>query len=59
MRYLLGIILLIAALAVPAEASRQSGRIYGFRTSPCKSSSCYSKHPEGTWVHPLTRRKSR
>jgi hypothetical protein len=38
---------------------RSSGRIYGFRTSKCKSASCFRKHPNGTYVHPLTERKHR
>jgi len=37
----------------------RSGRIYGFRTSKCKSASCFRKHPNGTYVHPLTERKHR
>lgn len=36
-----------------------SGRTYGFRTSKCKSASCFRKHPNGTYVHPLTKRKHR
>ncbi len=39
-----------------AHGSRGS-RIYGFRTSRCKSASCFRKHPNGTYVHPLTERK--
>jgi hypothetical protein len=35
------------------------GRIYGFRTSKCKSAACFRKHPNGTYVHPLTERKRR
>ena len=34
------------------------GHIYGFRTSECKSSSCFEKHPNGTYVHPLTTPKT-
>ena len=34
-----------------------SGHVYGFATSKCKSAACFRKHPDGTWVHPLTTRK--
>jgi hypothetical protein len=37
----------------------RGGRIYGFRTSKCRSASCFRKHPNGTYVHPLTERKHR
>ena len=47
-----------STLAADARG-RSSGRVYGFATSHCKSSSCYAKHPSGRWVHPLTRRKGR
>jgi hypothetical protein len=36
-----------------------SGHVYGFRTSSCKASSCFRKHPDGKYVHPLTSRKPR
>lgn len=53
-------IAVVFALTTIAEArSYRSGRTYGFARSHCKTSSCYSKHPGGTWVHPLTRRKHR
>ena len=35
----------------------RGGRIYGFRTAKCKSAACFRKHPDGTYVHPLTERK--
>ena len=25
-----------------------------FRTSECKTANCYGKHPNGTYVHPIT-----
>jgi hypothetical protein len=28
-----------------------------FRTFHCKTQDCWNKHPDGTWVHPLTARK--
>ena len=28
-----------------------------FRTSHCKSASCFRKHPDGKYVHPITPRK--
>jgi len=37
-----------------AWSVRPGGGIYGFRRSPCKTESCFEKHPEGSWVHPLT-----
>jgi hypothetical protein len=41
--------------ALPAEAwTRKNDRIYGFRTSHCKTDQCFEKHPNGQWVHPLT-----
>jgi hypothetical protein len=40
-----------------ARSSSLYSRTYGFRSSSCKSSSCFSKHPSGSRVHPLTRRK--
>lgn len=40
-----------------ADARSSHGRVYGFRTGHCKTSSCYSKHRSGTYVHPLTRKK--
>jgi hypothetical protein len=40
-----------------SSGHRSSGRISGFRTSKCKSASCFRKHPNGTYVHPLTERK--
>jgi hypothetical protein len=36
---------------------RYGGHVYGFRTGHCKSAACYRKHPNGTYVHPLTKRK--
>jgi hypothetical protein len=27
------------------------------RSSECKSASCFSKHPDGIWTHPITPRK--
>lgn len=45
-----------------------SGHAYGhsyrghattFRTSSCKSAACFRKHPNGTYVHPITPRKHR
>ena len=38
-------------------AYHPSDRLHGFRTSQCKTAACYQKHPDGTWTHPLTRRK--
>ena len=34
-----------------------SARAITFRSSACKSSSCFAKHPSGRWVHPITPRK--
>jgi hypothetical protein len=39
------------------HSSSHHGHVYGFRTSQCKSASCYRKHPNGKYVHPLTTRK--
>jgi hypothetical protein len=39
------------------SGSSRHGSVYGFRTSQCKSASCFRKHPGGTYVHPLTHRK--
>ena len=51
-------VLLTMLLCVTADAREsKSDRTYGFRTSTCKSSSCFSKHPSGTWTHPLTEPK--
>jgi hypothetical protein len=38
---------------------RGGGHVYGFATSQCKSASCFRKHPDGKYVHPLTTRKHR
>jgi hypothetical protein len=54
-------------LFVPPTASMarghggsDSGRyIRGFTTSHCKSASCFRKHPDGKYIHPLTTRKHR
>jgi hypothetical protein len=46
-----------AALA-NTRAYHSSDRIYGFRKSDCKTASCYEKHPDGTWTHPLTKPKN-
>jgi hypothetical protein len=53
------IALAFAACAIPAQA-RDTRPYDGFRTGQCKSSSCYSKHPGGTYVYPnhYGRRKS-
>jgi hypothetical protein len=52
---------LLFALATPALARSShpgSGRSTGeFRTFSCKSSSCFAKHPSGTWTHTLTAKK--
>jgi hypothetical protein len=41
-----------------AEARWRSGdHTYGFATSHCKRSSCFAKHPGGSYVHPLTYRR--
>jgi len=29
-----------------------------FRTSNCKSDSCFDKHPNGSWTHPITSKVS-
>jgi hypothetical protein len=41
--------------------SSHSGRSRAteFRTSRCKSASCFAKHRDGTWVHPITPRHNR
>jgi hypothetical protein len=54
---LLGLVLISALLVANAEARSSRGKVYGFRTGHCKTSSCYSKHPNGSYVHPLTERK--
>ena len=41
-----------------SSSSSRSGRVYSFRTSECKTSACMSKHPGGTYTHPLTERKN-
>jgi YHS domain-containing protein len=51
-------IVFVAVLSVGADArSHRSGGTYGFATSHCKRSSCFDKHPSGTYVHPLTYRR--
>ena len=45
------------AFMVGTAEARKSGSVYGFSTSSCKTSSCSSKHPSGTYTHPLTSRK--
>lgn len=59
-------ILAAALIAVPTAAiahghggSHHGGHIKGFATSHCKSASCFRKHPDGKYVHPLTTRKHR
>lgn len=60
----------LALITVPANAlarvhsgghrdggHRSGGHVYGFRTGHCKSARCFRKHPNGTYVHPLTSRK--
>lgn len=37
--------------------SSRANRADTFRTSPCKTASCWDKHPSGEWVHPITPRK--
>lgn len=54
----------VMLMVAPADAKsyrshRSSGHAYGFATSRCKTSSCYAKHPGGSYVHPLTSRKRR
>ena len=36
------------------EWGNKPGDIYGFGRSQCKSADCFRKHPEGSWLHPLT-----
>lgn len=38
-------------------SGHHGGHVYGFATSRCKSASCNRKHPNGSYVHPLTKRK--
>jgi hypothetical protein len=58
MRKILVIIAALLLLSVSyADARSSRGKVYGFRTGYCKTSSCYSKHSSGRYVHPLTRRK--
>jgi hypothetical protein len=45
------------ALARGSGGGHYSGHVSTFRTSQCVSSSCYSKHPNGSWVHPITPRR--
>lgn len=64
-------LLALALVALPAGAlARGSGghshtathshsSATEFRTSRCKSAKCYKKHPDGTYVHPITPRKRR
>ena len=40
-----------------AGSRRSDSSASEFRTSRCKSDSCFSKHPGGTWTHPITPRK--
>lgn len=39
------------------RGGHHGGHVYGFATSRCKSASCFRKHPDGRYVHPLTTRK--
>ena len=66
MRSICGLIVTLALIG----AAEARGSHYGtrtsyhepatrFRTSECKSSSCFAKHPDGAWVHPITPRRSR
>ncbi len=66
-------LLALALIAVPAGAlARGSGGHHSgshttyshhggteFRTGHCKSAKCFKKHPNGTYVHPITPRKRR
>ena len=36
------------------SSSHSSGHHGGFATCHCKRSSCFAKHPGGTYVHPFT-----
>jgi len=63
-------LLALGLIVVPAVASARGhhggghhgghrGHATTFRTSYCKSASCYRKHPDGKYVHPITPRKHR
>ncbi len=43
---------LISIVDSEAGGRRSDSSASEFRTSRCKSDSCFSKHPGGTWVHP-------
>lgn len=60
----LGVASLFVALPATARGhggggGHHGGRITGFRTSKCVSAKCFRKHPNGTYVHPITARKHR
>jgi len=48
-----------ASLARSHGGGHSDGHVRGFATSHCKSASCFRKHPDGKYVHPLTTRKHR
>ena len=53
------LLMLFCGIAEARYSSHSRGSTYGFATGHCKSSSCFSKHPRGSYVHPLTSRKHR
>ncbi len=58
MRRVLGSVVLLICIGNQAQAhSHYSGRYgpaHSFSTSYCKTSSCFHKHPSGSYVHPNT-----
>jgi hypothetical protein len=60
---LLCALILVLAVGYPSISyarvshGSHSRNVTGLRTSTCKTSKCRSKHPSGTYVHPITPKK--
>jgi hypothetical protein len=59
----LALVLMLAAsfpsLSQARSSPSSSSHVTTFRTSECKSSSCFAKHSSGSYVHPITERNKR
>ncbi len=60
MRWFIVGMAVLGLMCANAEARGRSGHsreARGFATGHCKTDSCYSKHPGGSYVHPITGRR--